>query len=162
MLRFSVAKIRSHLVRSFSLRECLAWAFAPLFLLYLVAAILGSSALSIFFPLLPILGIYVILCSFTFYALTFFWTNHFYRSVLMTAALSFVIFGHVGATVLSAQEFEADREIETYRSLTSQETAKRNRYYQNVLMTLGPPSALVGGVIALLCQVFIRLHRSHS
>jgi hypothetical protein len=164
MRNFSLAEIRSHLVKSFSLKECLAWFAAPLILVPVVIWIYEHTLPGYHFwvPdfLVLILGICAGLCSVTSYVFTFLWTTSFWRPVLITAAVSFMLLGNIGAGLSSAIQFEGDREI--LRPLTSQEIAERDRYYQDVLINLGTASAVIGGGIALACQGLIRLIRRQS
>jgi hypothetical protein len=149
-------------MKSFSRRECALWFLVPsiglsalmpiIVICTNLSVVMTSSGVGgvadLFWREFVDFGLAAGLWSLGFYLLTF-WTGSFWRPVLITAGICFVLFGNVTASV--ACYHKSDREI--LREFTQAELAQQNREYQEALLALGSFFALIGGGGALAFQV---------
>ncbi|MBY0357315.1 MAG: hypothetical protein K2W82_04870 [Candidatus Obscuribacterales bacterium] len=150
----------STVVKSFSWRECALWFLIPSIGLSLVPSLLiyllnpttasWSRFIDGYQNVFVNFGILAGLWSVALYLLTF-WTGAFWRPILITGTICFVIFGNFNALLATFDESESDRGT-ILPELTKEEIAQRDREYRDALLVGGSLFAFIGIAGVLFCR----------
>lgn len=153
-------------IDSFSCRECAVWFLVPstclafLFTLFIATRPSNLSEMTTSAQVTALaedfwfgftsFGVPVGTVSSAIYFITLV-IGKFFRPTLITAAVCFLVFGNVLASVVTFEK--GDREIGILRpELTAEERAERDHEYWDALLLGGGVSALIGGAVALVFQ----------